>query len=117
MIKLPAYFTRFGSRSDGSAGLSFTTQELGSDEFVQLRENLNQFGWLVFQKNDFSVDDLPKEQAEESNKTPSKRIRSVLFILWQQEGRKGDFEVFYRDRMDKLIEMIKSKLDKEPWQK
>lgn len=118
MIKIPAYFTRFGSRADGSAGLSFTSQELSNEDFANFRDNLNQFGWLVFKENKFSVEDLPIEQAEEANKTPSKRMRAVLFVLWKQEGSKGEFESWYRERMDKLINFVKGKLDdKEPWQK
>lgn len=111
MIKLQAYFTRFGSRSDGSAGLSFDTQELTPEDFAELKKELNNFGWVVFKGNKVDLSDIPKEEAEDKQKTPSKRLRATLFVLWQQEGSQGDFELFYRSRMEKLIDHVKSKLD------
>lgn len=111
MIRLEAYLTGFRSRSDGSAGLSFTTQELSAEEFGLLKEQLNQFGWLVFKGNEIVEADIPDAQAEDKNKTPSKRLRSVVFIEWVQKGKVGDFETFYREKLDKIINHIKSKLD------
>lgn len=110
-IKLEAYFTGFGSKADGSASLRFATQELKPEDFVVLSTALNKFGWLVFKDNPISIEELPTEQAEDKNKTPSKRLRATLFILWKQEGEHGDFENFYREKMEKLINMVKTKLD------
>lgn len=99
---------------DGSATLSFTTaQELSDDEtmYVLNAGRRDELGWLLWSPNKFQTDHLPKEQAPEGNKTPSQRLRAVLYILYQQEGAKGDFEAFYNNRMEKLIEVIKAKLD------
>ena len=68
---------------------------------------------MAFRPNQFSVDDLPKEAAEDKNKTPSKRLRAVLFVLWKQRGEHGDFEVWYREQIEKIIINIKTKLDDE----
>ena len=111
MIKLPAYLTGFSSRADGSAGIRFATQELTSDDWVELQQNLNQFGWLVFSANEAQPTDIPKEEAEDKAKTPSKRLRATLFVLWKQKGEPQDFESFYRVQVEKVIEAIKSKLD------
>lgn len=44
-------------------------------------------------------------------KSPSQRLRSVLFILWEQKGRpQADFEIFYRMKMEDLINVIKNML-------
>lgn len=88
MIKLPAYFLRFGSKSDGSASLSFATQELAPDEFGELQRNLNGFGYLIFKQNELKDEDIPTEEAEDEEKTPSQRMRAVIFIRWKQAGRK-----------------------------
>jgi hypothetical protein len=112
MIKIPAYFTGFSSKSDGSAGLRFATQELTAEQFADLKRDLNNFGWLLFKENDYSTDDLPEEQADEDIKSPSKRLRATLWILSQQEGiRKEDFESYYRQKMEKLIDIVKAKLE------
>jgi len=111
MIQIPAYLTGFSSLSDGGASIRFSTQELSPEDFALLKGNHNAFGYLLFAPNKFTEEDLPKEQAEDKNKTPSKRLRATLFILWKQEGEQGDFEAFYRSKMEKLIEMVKAKLD------
>ncbi len=112
MIKLPAYLTGFSSRSDGSAGVRFATQELDEKDFIELKRGLNNFGWLVFKENDIKADDIPDEQADESKK-PSQRLRSVLYVFWQQNRRQEfpDFEVYYRTKMEEIITSVKSKLD------
>jgi len=111
MIKLEATFTSFGSRSDGSARLSFTTQELEGADFAELKDAQNQYGWLLFSENDVNLKDLPKEDAEDKNKTPSKRLRATLFVLWKQTSESGDFDAWYRIKMEKLIDIVKAKLD------
>ena len=110
-MKLPCYFTGFSSRSDGSASLRFATQELSPEDFSTLKEAHNKFGYLLFQENEIKPEDIPQEDAEDKTKTPSKRLRATLYVFWKQKGATGDFEVFYRDNMEKLIERVKSKLD------
>lgn len=110
MIKLPAIMTGFASHADGGAGIRFTTNELAGEDYVALASEKGKFGWLIFKENDVQDEDIPNEQAEEA-KTPSQRLRAVLFVLWTQEGKKGNFEDYYRNRMEKLIEVIKNKLD------
>ncbi len=110
MIKLPAILTGFSSHADGGAGIRFTTNELAGEDYVSLAGEKGKFGWLIFKENDIQDEDIPKTEAEES-KTPSQRLRGVLFVLWSQEGKKGNFEDYYRSRMEKLIEIIKAKLD------
>lgn len=109
-MKFAAYFTGFSSRSDGSAGLRFATQEITSEEFAELSKALNQFGWLLFKENSISSEDIPDEDATEGKK-PSQRLRASLYILWDQNGKKGDWESYYRLQMDKVIEHVKSKLE------
>lgn len=108
-MKLPAYFTGFGSKSDGSASLRFASQELSAEQFADLKRNLNGFGWLVFQEN--PTVDIPDEPAvEDKDKTPSKRLRAVLFLVWNI-NKIGDFETYYRKEYEKIIDQFKSKLD------
>ena len=113
MIKLPAYFTGFSSKSDGSAGLRFSTQEITAEDFAELKRDLNEFGYLLFKANEgIGVDDIPEEDAvEDKDKTPSKRLRASLFVLWKQDVGKGDFESYYRQCMEKFIEQVKTKLE------
>lgn len=109
-MKFPATFMGFGSRSDGSAGLRFATQELTSEEFAELKRNLNSFGWLVFLPQEAEIE-LPKEAITDDTKKPSQRMRAVLFLLWKKKGEDGDFDAFYRGQMEGIIDRIKAKLD------
>lgn len=101
-------------RKDRCGTMKFTSaRELSKEERELLLEaGVNdELGWLLWAPNKMQVEDLPNEPATDDNKTPSKRLRSVLFILWKQEGSKGNFESFYIERMNKLVDMIKAKLD------
>lgn len=110
MIKMPAHFTGFSSRADGSAGMRFSTQELTSDDFANLKQALNGFGWLVFASQEEKVD-VPTEAISDETKKPSARLRACFYLLWKKKGEVGDFELFYRGQMELIIDRIKGKLD------
>jgi hypothetical protein len=101
-------------RKDRCGTLKFTTaRELTKEEREELLEaGVNdELGWLLWSPNKFQTGELPTEPAIDTGKTPAKRLRDVLFVLWVQEGKRGDFETYYKERMDKIIGMIKAKLD------
>jgi hypothetical protein len=112
MLVLQAYLDGFSSRKDKSAGIRFSTQELSPQQFATLQEKNGDFGWLVFSPNEITMKDIPTEHAEDNTKTPSKRLRATLFVLWEQKGRPtGNFETFYTEQMEKFINRVKSELD------
>ena len=111
MLMLPCTFTGFSSRSDGSASLRWVTQELTAEDFALLKEVHNQYGWLVFRENEIKAEDIPHELAEDKNKTPSKRLRATLFVLYKQLAIREEFDIWYRIQMEKIIDQIKSRLD------
>lgn len=43
-------------------------------------------------------------------KSPSTRLRNILFVLWGQSGKTGDFDSFYKLGMETIIEHYKEKL-------
>lgn len=110
MIRLPAYFSGFRSKSDGSAGLSFNTQELTADDFKELKNNHNAFGWLVFAPQDTEIE-VPTERIEDDSKSASERLRGVLYVYWKQKINEGDFDVWRKQQMERIINQFKGKLD------
>jgi len=113
-IQLSAHMRNPRFNKDGSVTLSFTSgQEVKDEETIYLLNagRRDELGWLLWSPNPHQVEDLPTEQAEENQKTSAQRLRATLFILWQQRGKVGDFEVFYREKMEKLIDMVKSNLE------
>lgn len=115
-LLLPAQINPPRIRKDGSCSLSFDSRELTAEEYMMILGNRNCEGWLLFAPNldEVNENDIPTEKAELDEKTPSQRLKSVLYVWFQQEissGRYvGTFESFRRDKMEKIIETIKGKL-------
>lgn len=113
-LKLPAIFAGIQSKVDRSYKLTFVTRELAGDDAAELLKLNQSECWLLVAPDD-SLDavDVPKAKpdAGTNQKTPGQRLRAVLFVLWSQSGKPGDFEDFYRSRLESLIEQYKAKLD------
>jgi hypothetical protein len=64
------------------------------------------------------LDDSPVEivniDKDIDQKTQSQRIRGVLYLLWKQEAIEKDFNIFYREKTERYIEFLKSKLEENP---
>ena len=106
------------SRKDNTLKIVLGTQELseGGKLFplqnklctigIVANEALSQEDIEALQASKIKLDDVP------NGKSPSQRMRNVLFVLWQQNnGGYDDFNLFYLNRMDKIIDQIKSKLE------
>ena len=112
MICIGAILTSVSMTHDRGLRLGFATNEMTAPEKQAAMEMHDDFGYLIFKPNQIDVKDIPVEDCEDKNKTPSKRLRGVLFKLFIQEGgQKKDFEPWYRDRMERLIDQIKARLD------
>ena len=113
-VKLPVQLSKVSSKADRSYTLGFNTRELLGEEAAILLDNLMKEGWIVFSPNDdIDVADIPvaKAGAGVEGKSSATRLRAVLFVYWNQQGKKGDFEDFYRFSMEGFIDHIKGKLD------
>jgi len=117
MIILPAQIEGLTSRKDKTIKVTFGTQELAPSDLAQVFQLNQRFCYIaikeeLFQQEELETLDSVKTDLE-SNKTPSQRLRGILYINYQQdnEGYK-DFMTYYLGKMDKLCEHFKSKLDK-----
>lgn len=108
-FQVPATITRISALSDGGLSIGLHTQELTPAEKTAILEFYNAFGWFLFAENSFK--DLPKEEAPDGFKTPSQQLRGVLYRLWEQKGKQGDSEVFYRQKMAYIVEQFKKQLE------
>jgi len=101
-------------KKDRSVSLTFITDlEQTSEEFMNIDETINSKGILYFksdgnltQEEIYKIDEV---DIEFEGKTKSQRLRSVIWLLSQQEGL--DPKEFYSDKMEEIIEHIKNKLD------
>lgn len=96
---------------DGGVSLRFHTNEVSKDQKVTLMEFYQSFGWLLFAANEHQESEVPRELAKRDvGQSPSQRLRAVLFVYWKQLGSKGDFEAFYKQKMEFFIDKIKENL-------
>ena len=106
---------RANRKADRSVSMTFTTQlEESSEGFMEIDTILNQNGILYFKPSgeltQQEIDEIEKSNIEVEGKSKSQRLRNVLYRLWEQEETKVNFNDFYSQRMESLIEQIKDRL-------
>lgn len=114
-IILPAQINPPRLRKDGSASMSFDTRELTAEEIFTIMTLRHSEGWVAFAPNENELE-TPEEPAEVDQKSPSDRLRAVMFVWYKQETEKGTFvglfDTFRKEKMEVIIEGVKKKLDK-----
>lgn len=100
------------SRQDGSVKVSYVTPELRASEcgFLLLLHGKNVCLSIV--PEDVEGPELVKIDTERDSKTPSQRLRAILFLCWRNAGAEGTFDQYYGKRMDKICDFLKLELDK-----
>jgi len=71
-------------------------------------------GWFLFSGETIKSEelDLPDVKPEfKGDKTVSQRQRNVLYVYWEQNGSKGTFDNFYKQKLEIYINSIKEKLE------
>ena len=114
MLQVPAYITKVETTQDRGVKIIIHTQELTPEAGRAVFALKDRYGYMLFKEGKVEQDDLlniPDEvKPMRGEKTPSKRQRDLLFILWQKEGKQGDFELYYKSKMDSLCDRIKERI-------
>lgn len=115
LVQIPAQIVDFRPKKDRSYKITFETRELSGKEVAILVDNFQGEGWLLYDPNEAIKEvDIPKGSADSGleGKTPSQRLRSAIFVLWQQSGEPGaDFNRYYQTQVERMIDAIKEKLE------
>lgn len=104
--------TQHGFKQTGRMLLiTYEVSELNNPDVAKIALHGEHYGWLSFteEKNDpenVQIKKLPKA----GRKSPSERLRAVLFLLWERSTKDKTEEDFYQSEMDRVIEHYKSKL-------
>jgi hypothetical protein len=103
-------------RKDKSFTLTFSTQELATDTVIDIANLHNRHGVMYFaEKENLSHEELTMLDEVEIDigvKSPSQRLRNVLYVLHEQlGGNKDNFKDFYQQQIERFITQIKSKLE------
>lgn len=98
-------------KADKSLRLTFhTSREMSKEELLAVLDSSGQEGWLLWAPNEISEEEIPLENAHIEGKTLSERLRGVLYALYAEMGKEGDFTTFYNHQMELIIEKIKERL-------
>ena len=117
MLLIPASLTSYRTLADRTFRLIFGSNELTPEQSTELHRNLMQFGYLAFKGDPFKKEELEyldgiEVSYEDTTKTPSKRLRAVLYKLWEKDPTGyTDYNLYYQFQMEKIISHYKSKLD------
>jgi len=104
------------TRKDKTIKITIGTQELPPVQAVELFKMQNSLGCIYISESEIQQDmmdeiDKTSYSIDSTGKSPSKRMRNVFFRIWEQEPEEyEDFELFYRFKMDQIIEKLKCKL-------
>lgn len=90
------------------------SKELPAEESAKLFSLAHNEGWSLFSSDDNVTEaDVPNEKPDPmtGSKTQAQRLRGVIYRIWEQKGKPGDSESFYRTYMERLIDREKSNLE------
>jgi len=111
IIKFNGYNEGLRQLKDRSWKVTIETQELKGSQVADLSDFSGQYVKIMMTDENVSNEMLEifrnmDVMAEEGSKTPSKRLRDRLFIYWKQQKLEGDFEMFYRQKIENIINQI-----------
>ena len=120
LLILPGIVTKIGTTRDKSFVITFETQDKGTladSQKAQIVDLLDEYVTAAFKpteegKTDPELLDVPDITPEfKTDKSPSQRLRAVLFVLHEQSKIDEPFESYYLRQMNKIIDSIKTKLN------
>ena len=117
MLIIACVLESYRSLKDRTLKLTFETNEPNPDQMADIQRSIMNAGFLAFNVDPFSSsqEKYPTEMEvdyDDPKKTPSKRLRGVLYRNFEQEP-KGykTFNDYYNSQMELLIMHFKNNLD------
>lgn len=112
-VQFPCQLQNISTRVDGSIKVVIETQELNGKDMAELFGYRNELGYITFTPNPEITIDVPETPVGDMGKSPAQRMRGVLYIMWEQGGKKkfDTFEQYYAVNMERLINQLKERLD------
>lgn len=111
-IQIEAFIHSVSTLVDGGLKLNIHTQELPADEMMRLMQIGRKMGYVIISPECMRGVEMPKDEVEfRGDKTPSQRLRNVLFVYHQKKELKENFDIFYKRKIEEFIDVVKEKLD------
>lgn len=114
MFQAPSTIQGVRTLVDGGLKLDVITRELTPAEMTAVFELKGSEGWFLFKANEIKpeeIKNLPDVRIEKTDKSPSERLRAVLYRVWETTSKTKTADQFYKEYIDKLIEALKEKLN------
>jgi len=111
-LQTPAIITSISSRQDGSLRFSTETPEYTNEEKAVFFDIQGKNVKITIEPVDEKSTEVVEVTSEAEPKSRSQKLRSVLYVLYQQKYKEkyATFTDFYNSKMDIWIEDIKSLL-------
>lgn len=110
-VRTNAIVTSIRIKQDKSLGMTVTTPELTTKEAVAFAElqgiNLD----MILSPLDHQAEEMVEVKTDPDLKSPSERLRGVIYAYWKENVNDGDFTTYYHKAMDRIIDRWKEKLD------
>ena len=102
--------------ADGSISLTIHTQELPEETMMRLFQLRKKPGMILISSDNISKEEVIEVEKftmdyEIGAKTPSQRLRAVLYRVWEQTAQNFDFPIWYESQLERIINKYKSTLD------
>jgi len=116
MLITPAILVTYTSLKDRTLKLVFETNEPNPEQLTEIARCVQNAGYLAFNQDAFNQKQLDvlkdlKADYDDVGKTPSQRMRGVLYRNWEQSNDGYQvFEDYYKSKMEVVINHFKNKL-------
>lgn len=105
------------TRKDRTYKIVLGSQELSPKDAAELFQLNNTLAYCYISPRQIQTDimtEIDKASIDmvEQIKSPSKRLKAVMYLIWKEDnGGYDDFELYYRNEMEKIINHFKNKLE------
>lgn len=115
-IIISGIFENLSTRSDGSVKLTIGTQELDPSKAGDLFQMRNKHIKVLLSDSNISnieaeLVDAEKLTAGTKGRTPSQRMRAVLFKVHEYERSPMPFDDWYKMKMEAIIDELKRQIE------
>jgi hypothetical protein len=113
-ISFQAELEDIKARKDHTLAIKVSTNELTSEDTAYIFSMFQKPLFMAIADTGIERLDVPDDLVEfKDEKSPSKRLKSVMFIYFKQKmsGKQGDFNKWYENYLDELRNKFLDKLD------
>ena len=113
---LTGLIENISTRNDGTIKFTFGCNELDASQAGNLFQLRGKYSKCLL--SDSNITEMETKLIDEQSvnneskvKKPSQRLRATLYRVWEQSKSEHDFDTYYLQQMEVLINHFKGKLD------